>query len=387
MIDGATIAEEDGETGGWSIAALFFTGIVAWLTTLGLMIAIPHATYVRWQAVQTEAFARLGWSYERIHFDPTPIDIALIGTSHTMNGIDGLAVAQRIAAAGVRAADGQCLTVTNLAIPSYGRNLHWLIMRELLSQRKPKAIVIEVLENETRKAHPEFSHVALTQDLVSAPRLFNLNYVGDLIRLPFRQVQLGLESLVPAEFGLKTGFEPARYDGSTVDNTRIVSVHGQAFTPPLRRVMDPVKLEEAAAALRTNKNLHLLPKGWAEYEYAVPNHYMRALLALADHAQVPVYLLYLPGYGQPPQPYDMSLYGKRKILMLNDILAHREYWHDVHHLNSQGAAPASQRVGQFLAQELAPVGTASAPAKGACQFGYPQAPITVPFRRSEQQRD
>lgn len=370
-----------------SIAVLFGAGFLAFLATLAAMVAIPHDAYVRWQAVRTEAFARLGWSYERIHFDPTPIDVALIGTSHTMNGIDGLAVAQRIAAEGVRAQDGRCLTVTNLAIPAYGRNMHWLVMRELLSQRKPRAIVLEVMENETRKAHPLFYTVASLKDVIEAPRLFNINYVGDLIRLPSRQVELGMESFAPADFGLKTTFDPVQYDGSTVDNTRVVSVHGQAFTPPLTRVMDPAKLEAERAALWANKNLHFLPKQLAEYEYAVPNRYVRAMLELADRAHVPVYLLYLPGYGQPPQPYDISLYGKRPLLLMNDILAHREYWQDVHHLNSQGAASASQRLGHVLADELTGSGSALTGRTSKCDFGYPQRPITVPFHRSSKSTD
>ena len=45
----------------------------------GAMAALPHRTAVRWQSTQTEAYARLGWVYQRIHDDPTPIDIAFIG--------------------------------------------------------------------------------------------------------------------------------------------------------------------------------------------------------------------------------------------------------------------------------------------------------------------
>lgn len=365
-----------------STAKIFLIGFAAFVVTLAAMVAIPHNRSVRWQAVRTEAYARLGWAYERIHDDPTRLDIALIGTSHTMNGVDGLAVAQGIAAHGVHDVSGRCLTVTNLAIPSYGRNMHWLLTRELLSRRQPKAIVLEVFENETRKPHPLFSVVATTRDIVDAPKLLNTNYVGDLIRLPYRQLELGIQSLAPTEFGLKTAFDPARYDGSTVDNTRLISVHGQAFTPPLTRVMDPRKLEAEAAEIRANKNLSMLPASLAEYEYAVPNRYVGDLLALADAKRIPVYLLYLPGYGQPPLPYDMRLYQGRKILTLNDILARREYWQDVHHLNSQGAVQVSRRLADLLAREMGGPAANGQAGSGAvaCDFGYPQAPVTVPFR-------
>lgn len=358
-----------------STPRLFAAGLAAMAATLGAMVAIPHSRYVRWQDERTEAYARLGWVYERIHYDPTPTDIVLIGTSHTMNGLDGLAIAQRIAAGGTRAPDGRCLTVTNLAIPAYGRNLHWAIANELLSVRKPRAIVLEVFENETRKAHPLFSHVADSADLLKAPALINQNYVADLIRLPYRQLKLGVESVAPAAFGLKPRFDRAEYDGSTVDNTRVVSVHGQAFTPPLDTVMDSAQLEEAAAANRAGKDLNMLPKAWEAYEYAVPRHYVAAILSGADKAGVPVYLLYLPSYGMPPKPYDMRPFAGRPMLTVNDLLRRRDWWHDVAHLNAQGAAAVSARVADLLGGTLP--GTRRG--TGACDFGVPARAITIPF--------
>ncbi|TCM17983.1 hypothetical protein EDF56_105331 [Novosphingobium sp. PhB165] len=368
---------------GPSTGMLFSIGVATFVATLALLVALPHQTYIRWQSMQTEAYARLGWTYERIHDDPAPIDIALIGTSHTMNGIDGLAVAQTMAAMGVRGAGGRCLTVTNLAIPSYGRNLHYLLTRELLSARKPRAIVLEVLENETRKAHPVYSHVASVADLIDAPRIGNVNYFADLVRLPYRQLVLAAESVSPEAFGLKARFDFANYDGSTVDNTRVVNVNGKALTPSLGTVMDPRALERDAAALREDKRLNYLPKAMAGYEYAMPRRYVGAILDLADRQGVPVYLLYLPGYGKPDRPYDMSYYGGRTMLSLNDLLAHREYWHDVHHLNSQGAAAVSRRLGELLSRRLtgaSTVATGGMPIEG-CNFGIAQRPLTVTFAK------
>lgn len=359
-----------------STGRLFALGLTAMLVTLAAMVAIPHDRYVRWQDERTEAYARLGWVYERIHYDPTPTDIALIGTSHTMNGLDGLAIAQRIAADGTRGEGGRCLTVTNLAIPAYGRNLHWAIAHELLGARRPRAIVLEVFENETRKAHPVFSHVADSGDLLTAPMLVNQNYVADLIRLPYRQLRLGIESLSPATFGLKPRFDPADYDGSTVDNTRLVNVGGRALTPPLTTVMDPAALEQAAAIDRANKNLNMLPKVLERYEYAVPRHYVSAILSEADKAGVPVYLLYLPGYGMPPRPVDMRLFQGRPMLEVNDLLRRRDRWHDVAHLNAQGAAAVSTHVADLLAGALPGLAKGS----GACDFGIPPRAVTVPFR-------
>lgn len=356
---------------------LFAIGIAAFIATLAAMILIPHDPYVRWQSVRTEAYARLGWSFERIHDDPTPVDIALIGTSHTMNGIDGSVVAGELAHLGLREPGGRCATVTNFAIPSYGRNLHYLLVRELLSARKPRAIVLEVLENETRKAHPVFSHVATAEDLVEAPRIGNLNYFSDLARLPYRQLVLGVESIAPAQFGLKARFDPANYDGSDVDNTHAVNVGGKALTSSLDTAMDSEALGRAAETLNQNKRLNYFPKTFEDYEYAMPRRYVRELLQLADRHGVPVLLLYLPGFGKPDRPVDMSLYGGRPLITVNDILAKRPYWHDVHHLNAQGAKQVSRRLAQRLYPALnnnnSLVKEAKLPltGKARCNFGIP----------------
>ena len=63
--------------------------------------------------------------------------------------------------------------MVNFGFPSYGRNLHWLIARELLENREVRTLVLEVFENESRKAHPFFANVAEVSDVLQAPMLIN----------------------------------------------------------------------------------------------------------------------------------------------------------------------------------------------------------------------
>ncbi len=359
-------------------AGLFGLGLGAAAICIAVMLVLPHDRYIRWQALRTEAYARLGWSYERIHGDRTPIDIAFIGTSHTLNGVDAAAVSQEIAAEGARAPDGRCLTATNLAIPEYGRNLHWIMARELLQTRKVDTLVLEVFENETRKAHPVFEHVADEHDVLTAPMLVNIGYFHDIVRLPFRQLSLWLESLYPEDFGLKRWFDPRDYDGSTVDNTRVVNANGVALTPPRNKTVALSELQAEARSNAGRKNLHMLGARFDKYEYVVPNTYVRDILDLAQRRGVRVVFLYLPGYGQPAQPVDMRLYDGRKMLFANDILAHTDYWYDVHHLNAVGAAALSRRVGQLMAADWGK--TAQGVSRTPCDFGYPPRATLRPFR-------
>jgi len=309
-------------------------------------LAIPHDRYIRWQDMHAEAWARLGWMYERIHFDPTPIDIAFIGTSHSMNGIDGGAVRAALAEAG-----GGCRDVVNFGFPSYGRNLHWLIARELLENRKVGTLVLEVFENESRKAHPFFGNIADVPDILQAPALINLNYLSDIAKLPARQFMLGLKTLMPERFGLRRAFDPAHYDGADVDNTRQVQVGGVVLTPLRDRILPRAQLERAAARLRAEKNANMLGERFEALEYRFPRHYLDAILALARQRGVTVKFLYLPTYAYiRGAPRDPSLYaGQGEMLNAGEALADPDYWYDPDHLNLQGAAVLSARLGALLA--------------------------------------
>ncbi len=351
------------------------------ITLIG-MVLLPHDRYVLWQSMNTEAYARLGWMYERIHYDTTPVDIAFIGTSHTMNGIDAATLAQDIAAEGVRDPSGRCLTATNFAIPAYGRNLHWLITRELLRTRKVRLLVVEVFENETRKAHPVFSHVADAGDILRAPLLINMNYFPDIARLPYRQLSVAAESVWPEAFGLKRAWSAADYDGSTVDNTRVVNVGGKALSPFRDHQEPPADLQKAAEAHVQTKNPHVLGSRFAELEYNFPLHYLNGILELAKATGTKVVFMYLPGYGQADRPTDMKPYrGYGPMIDANAVLRRNDIWFDDAHLTARGAAELTSAVAPKIA--VAVPGAAVNPTPGPCgdrAFGYPTRPSLQPFR-------
>ena len=348
------------------------------LLTLVALSLTPFDRYVQWQDLHTEAFARLGWIYERIHFDPTPIDVAFIGTSHTMNGIDGEAVADnmqpdREKAAAMRPGDGPAVHVANLAIPAYGRNLHWIIARELLEHRTVKTLVVEVFENETRRSHPAFYTVASWDDVVGAPLLFNLRYFSDLALLPLDHALLGLKTLLPATFGLHARFDPLAYDGPDPDNTRVVRVHGEAFTGLRDRHADPAVLDQDLRTTQAAKRYHMLPASLASWEYAAPLYYLHLITALAAAKHVQLVFLYLPGFGQDAGPHDPAPYAGHPMLTAGDLLAPHDVWYDAAHLNAEGAAAVSRRVGEMLAEARRPttMGDVTQPAERRIQAAPP----------------
>ncbi|UFN50473.1 hypothetical protein LPC08_07610 [Roseomonas sp. OT10] len=344
-----------------SALRLIGIGLACALAVLVGSLFLPHDRYIRFQDVRVESFARLGWLYERIHFDDTPIDVAFVGTSRTLNGIDPQAVERSIADG-----SGRCLNVTNLAIPSYGRNLHWLIVRELLENRRVGTLVLEVFENETRLPHPAFAYIAEVSDVLEAPMLINLKYFSDLSKLPLRQIMLAWKTLFPEQYGLRREFDPKHYDGPNPDNTRQVAVGGVAFTPLRDRIADRDALEREAAIVRANKNLSMLGPALRDFEFAMPRRYLTEILTLAKEKGVPVRLLYLPSYGQNAEPYDMSWYqGLGPLISAQDILADPQNWSDFHHMNMMGAAKMSERVGHSLGDARATPGAMVA--QGSCR--------------------
>src|SRR5215467_12804201 len=75
---------------------------------------------------------RVAEVYERMVHDSNAIDVAFIGTSHIMNGIDDRGVEETLAGAGIHA------KVTNLGTTWMGRDMHLFLIRELVASKRPQ---------------------------------------------------------------------------------------------------------------------------------------------------------------------------------------------------------------------------------------------------------
>ncbi|MEM9311375.1 MAG: hypothetical protein AAGA34_07995, partial [Pseudomonadota bacterium] len=57
------------------------------LAALGLSLFLPHDRYTRYQQLGDTLHFRSIWAYERIVYDPAPIDIAILGNSRLRAGV------------------------------------------------------------------------------------------------------------------------------------------------------------------------------------------------------------------------------------------------------------------------------------------------------------
>ncbi len=313
---------------------------------------LPHDRYIQFQTVALESdyTLPLKWMYERIHDDPTAIDIAFIGTSHTQSGVNSALVESSLREAG----DGA--HVVNFALPFLGRDLEYLIARELIGTRNLRELVIELQESEPKDPHPSFQRLADLGDIVAAPMLLNTRLFETLINLPQRQMSLFLRSLFPQLFGLAARFDPSRYAGPHWDDSYAMhtrqgfdnprtAVHPAAFFDPYVLNLQRAAAEDQALARR----LAVLPfRHNLLYRYNW--RYLDAIIALARDHRVKLVFLYLPSFRGPDAPAELAdLVPSGPVLAPRQALEDVSLWQNVGHFNAAGAEQVSRWLGRRLA--------------------------------------
>ena len=321
-------------------ASVLFASVLAALVGMTLL---PHDKYLRYQALSDPATPRAYWIYERIHFDPTPIDIAFIGTSRTGRSINTKRLQEDLARRGIKA------HAANLYIYEDGRNMHYALAKELLEHRKVKLLVLEMTEWEDRKPHRNFVFLADPQDIIFAPLFVNLRYFSDLARLPGRQVDLFLETELNALGLRKPTFVPPPYEGPNRDDSEyIVTRDGK------KHYFDMVRTREQMEALRRMQEASitppLLPPSLSWLEYRLPRYYVERILKLAAQHGTKVVFLYVPRYGGPdfPPPYRRYA-GRVPLINPGSRVQDYRFWDEVTHMNWNGAKAMTDYVADQLA--------------------------------------
>ncbi len=327
-----------------SPSAFAFAAFIFTLSLLGVSIVAPQNPYYRWQEHNSGTTRKADWIFERLHFDPARIDVALIGTSRMAGGLSG----PEIEAAYCRAT-GRRIRVANLALPVTGRNMHYVIAKEAMRTKAPAITIIELNEVETRLPHYAFIELADASDVLTAPLLINLNYFSDLARLPGRQALLWFKTLT-GRAAVRTTFDPALYQGHDLDRT---------LTLPLldgRVVFRDVKLSEsdldAALGAREDDTSSLrLPKALRPLEYRFSRTYLKKIEMLAAERERDVAYVYLPAWRAPVMPdaikTDLGL--EAPFIDLGGAIANdHSKWLDATHANAAGAADLSLRFADEL---------------------------------------
>lgn len=319
-------------------AAIFL--LVAVLLGVGAA-CLPDNEYQRYETLENTIQKRMRWIYERTHYDPAPIDIAVLGPSRTGAAVNGPRFEADLKAAGRRERP------VNFSLAENGRDLHWVLEQQLLAAKSPKLLVIGVIEKPGRYGHPAYKYIAPARAVVDPGYAANLSYPANLVYLPYRQLRLAWARLFPQASGLPARFDPARYAGSNPDFT--VSFRAADDIAPPQPT--PEQLEAGRVRYERGVQPPLFPR-FADQEFGNERVYVRRMAEAARARGISVVFLFLPYFGGPNTIQERALYERYgPILDASFLATHPEWYSDVAHLNPLGA----EALTDWLAPRLVPL--------------------------------
>jgi len=188
--------------------------LAAALASLALAITLPFSDYVAWQSGAGTDMVHARWVYERLHFDRSPIAVALIGSSRMEAGLSPHALsadfAKRL---------GHPTPVVNLSIFRPGRDLQSAIVDQLLATHPEVRTIVLADDGFMANSHPMYQATASPRAIVSEPLLINTSWFTSVMALPYRSLRNFAAQQAPALFGVTLGFDPSDYAGPAFDRT------------------------------------------------------------------------------------------------------------------------------------------------------------------------
>ena len=326
----------------WILLAMLAVAVTLWLA---ITLVLPHDRYIRYQQLTDSDLFRTRWVYERIHYDKTPIDVAIIGSSRVEAGISAPVLEKELTEK-----FGRQIYVANLAIPQEGRNLHYLVARELIEKHpETKIILLSVVEQDD-VTHSAFRYLADVKDLLHAPLAINHYYFLDAGFLPYRQMSYFVQTLFPRWFGVSRTFRQD-YAGTAMDTTH-------SFYLPSGKLVDrdavasPEKLAAGSKQIiETDGGVWHPSTSWQTLNNPLEPEYTKRLADLARAHCVEVVFVRLPFYNSPSNMYDAGFYRTLgPLLDAQQLSADPHSYSDAGHFNRYGI----DRVSPWLWSSIAP---------------------------------
>ncbi len=337
-----------------SIRAYFALVAVGLVALCCGAVALPHNPYLRWQSLKGTMFESTAYFYERLHFDPAPVDVLFIGSSRTQVGVDARMLEEGLASR------GRPLRVVNMSLPAAGMDIRLVEAREALrAHPEIRMIVVPVVEALPRDGHQAFASLASVDDVVKSPVLINRNLPKTWFALPMRQMMLFAKSAAPTAFGVNPVFDPARYPGASIGYKEMPGWQPQVPTHPVGTPAHARDLDEESAFRAKDSTPPLLPSSLADVEFGVSRQSVRDLSVLAKAHGAKLVFLFQPYYKGPTAPVEeawLSQYGP-----VWKYLAHMDnpdFFRDAGHPSDR----ALPEFNAWLAEQIAAAVPPSAPA-------------------------
>lgn len=262
--------------------------------------------------------------YDRMFEQSTPIDIAFLGSSHTISGLDDSLIQSLLL---------NPKSIVNLGYCRLGRNLTYTFLKDLLKEKRPEMLLIEARENENFYSHPIFPYLATERDVLASYPFFNPDVFSDA----FTALGYKLELLQQAIFHQKEDF-PVQ-----------VAPFGYAASP------DTASMEILNAAKIRRSSRPSLPKWKQDFYMTYPLHYLKLIGSLCKEHGVELRFIYIPSYGSGLRsPLQYKIYEQYGVVWTPpmEIFENPGHWFDDNHLNKAGGKALSQWVGEKLREEI-----------------------------------
>ena len=297
---------------------------------LGTMILFlfPIDKNFRYHFVQGECDDKASWIYDRIFNQADNIDIVFSGASQISCAIMDESIERQLSKMGKE------LKVANLGYCRRGRDIQYVMLKDMFIAKKPKILIIEVAEDEPKKSHPVFPYLAESKDLWGSCVLFNQRYFNNIwkgIIVRFEQLKFHI-------------FENEYF--SSKNQNRFGYIPSTQIVQP-----EPILQNEKTWKMRLSKFRPEILR-WIETNYS--KHYIKKIAKLAADNNCQLLFLYLPESGSKMKlPIPVDFYQKKgKLYILPEsIVNNKNNWKDATHFNDSGA----QKVSEFIADELADI--------------------------------
>ncbi len=308
----------------WTNLILFLVPFV--LAMIALFMVKGNERF-RYYFPRYNCMAHSGWLYDRLHFVKRDVDLAFIGTSRTMDAVNDLKLEQGLKE------EGLDMKVTNMGYCRFGRNMHHMLIKEMVQKWNLKYLVLEINLKENWDGHIDFGYMAGNEEVLAPVMVFNDNYITDIRK----SATARFDALRSNLFGVDM-LPPIHDDwvyGHMKDTTHV----------------DDALLDRLVEEGKHIKRMTGFPR-WFRYQYSF--RYLEKIFKLLEEEGCQVFFLYLPQYGVPDEPHELAYYEKRGTVLMppKSVYWNRYYWKDGSHMNDYGATALTSWLKEEIAKSI-----------------------------------
>jgi hypothetical protein len=278
--------------------------------------------------VEGECSNKASWIYDRVFLSDKDVDVVFIGASQTATAVKDEMIEKRLGEL-----TGQSLKVASLGYCRGGRDIQYVMLKEVFRNKKPELVIIEVSEDEPKRAILYFPtlqklKIFLNQQYSSTSAFSMSLWKGLVIRFEYLKEQL---------------FGGDGYHVGAVADYGYIPTEAVAEQAVLQR--NRMNWE---GRLSSNKNAMIRKM---ELRYSM--HYLEKMVKMAESNGSRVMFLYLRESGsglKEPMLADYYMSFSEIMVLPEEIYTDPGNWFDATHLNDKGATLASEVIAGDLAR-------------------------------------